>query len=262
MKPILCIFIIILLASCGYDRFGTLEKDDFSERYKMPNSGLVSLYESYIDRPKVLLQNSVFEGYVTATDDNGNFFRSFIIEDATGAVEICAGFYDLNNHYPIGRRIIIHAYGLYVGKYNGVMQLGVAIYPYSAYKVEEFGTPNILNEYVTRDTLFKTIKPLNREIEQLREKHCGRVVRIENLKAEEINVSWDNGSDTYNTTGTVAFTDSNGNRIVVATSAYADFAATKVPEKTVTLTGILMFGKFSGNQKCFVLKLRSLDDVE
>ena len=46
------------------------------------------------------------------------------------------------------------------------------------------------------------------------------------------------------------------------TSGYASFAGDTVPAGRVTLTGILMYGKFGGTREVFALKLRDGNDVE
>lgn len=62
-------------------------------------------------------------------------------------------------------------------------------------------------------------------------------------------------------TGTAMFRDIDGGRIAVVTSGYAAFAGERIPTGKVTLTGILMYGKFDGGSDCFALKFRDLDDV-
>lgn len=250
------------LVSCGYDRFGGMDADDFGTNHILPNADLSVLYENYRGEPFYIRENMVFEAYVTSSDETGNFFRSFVVEDVTGAVEIRAGFYDIYNYYQPGRRVLIKAKGLAVGKYNGIMQLGSRINTYSAYRVEEFGTPAYLEDYIVRDTCFKEIKPIKVLITELNEKYCGRLVKIDGLTAEKDNICWSDGADEFTSSGVVAFTDSEGNRIFVTTSAYADFAEDKVPSGIVSLTGILMYGKFIAGQNSYAIKLRGLNDVE
>lgn len=50
--------------------------------------------------------------------------------------------------------------------------------------------------------------------------------------------------------------------VAVVTSGYASFAGDTVPAGRVTLTGILMYGKFGGTREVFALKLRDGNDVE
>ncbi|HAD56168.1 MAG TPA: hypothetical protein DCG00_01680 [Alistipes sp.] len=63
-------------------------------------------------------------------------------------------------------------------------------------------------------------------------------------------------------TGTVWFRDAAGDSVAVVTSGYASFAGDTVPAGRVTLTGILMYGKFGGTREVFALKLRDGNDVE
>lgn len=252
----------MLFVSCGYDRFDTLNTGDFGKDQVLPNADIALLYNNYHEEPFTIHENIVLEAYVTSSDESGNFFRSFIVEDSTGAIEIRAGFYDTYDSYQIGRRIIINTKGLAVGKYNGVLQLGSRINSYSDYRVEEFGTPVLLDDYILRDTCFNDIQPMRKRIYELCETECGRLVKIDGVVATESNVCWDNGSDAFTSSGAVTFSDIDGNQIIVSTSTYADFASEKVPTDTIVLTGILMYGKFINGQKAFALKLRNLNDVE
>lgn len=66
-------------------------------------------------------------GNVTTSDREGNFFRSFFIEDETGAVEIRAGLYDLHAVYRLGQQVTVVADSLTLGLTGGVLQLGLPV---------------------------------------------------------------------------------------------------------------------------------------
>ena len=173
-KIFVCILSGVLTVACGYDRFGTLGPGDLEGSGTLPDADLALLREHFYGDPFVVQEDLTVGGYVVSDDRAGNFFRSFIIDDGSGAVEIRAGFYDLHAYCQRGRRIVIHARGLAVGMYNGVVQLGAGVNDWSAYRVEEFGSRVLLDRCMERDTLFREVPPLEPGIGGLEERYCGR----------------------------------------------------------------------------------------
>ena len=114
-KIFVCILSGVLTVACGYDRFGTLGPGDLEGSGTLPDADLALLREHFYGDPFVVQEDLTVGGYVVSDDRAGNFFRSFIIDDGSGAVEIRAGFYDLHAYCQRGRRIVIHARGLAVG---------------------------------------------------------------------------------------------------------------------------------------------------
>lgn len=256
----------LLLTACGYDRFGDMGRDDIPKVETLPNADLALLYDNWYGEPFTVHDGLMFEGYVTSDDSDGNFFTTFIIDDGTAAVEVRAGFYDLHAYCQRGRRVVLHAEGLAVGMYNGIIQIGAAVNDYSAYRVEEFGSHILLDRVLERDARFAETLPLEVYIKALDASLCGRLVRISGLvhMPQDGLVTWAQPADgdMQPETGTAMFRDIDGGRIAVVTSGYAAFAGERIPTGKVTLTGILMYGKFDGGSDCFALKFRDLDDVE
>lgn len=257
---------LLMMVSCGYDRFGDMDREDFGGTDMLPDTDLSMLRDNYFGTPYTINQPLTIGGYVTANDLSGNFFRSFVIDDGTGSIEVNAGFYDLHNYYQVGRRVVIRAEGLAVGMYNGVIQLGYKINSYGAHRVEEFGSRHVMERYVTRDVLFSAPEPMPLDIVSVEDSYCGRLVRIGNLHAteEDAGQTWayPASGGAPPAMGLRAFCDTAGNTIAVTTSGYASFAGETVPAGTVAITGILMKGKFGGGADVFAVKLRDLADVE
>ncbi len=241
-----------------------VDRGDFTPAGILPNADLSLLADHWYGEPVAIRQDLVFAGTVTANDGSGNFFRSFIVDDGTGAVEVKAGFYDLHNLYPVGRRVVIRALGLALGEYNGVMQLGAAINGYSSYRVEEFGTAVMLDRHVVRDTVSAPPAAIPCSAAALDGIDAGRLVEMGPLRsAADAPECWAVEEDTvYSSYAVVCFSDAAGDTVRVATSRYADFAAERVPRGDVMLTGIVLRGTFGGHAHTTVIKLRDRNDVE
>lgn len=266
MRLIAAIF-VLLLTGCGYDRFDTISRDDIDGTDMLRNCDIALLRENYFGNRIVIQEDIVITGWVTANDLSGNWYRSFMIDDGTGAVEIRAGLYGTHLLYGEGRRIVVSLKGLAVGSYDGVLQLGRKINHYSDWQVEEFGARAIIDEYVIRDSSVGNVSPLDMGIPELNTGYAGRLVRIGPVTVDTAGlngITWADagGADTGPSTGTVRFYDTDGGRIDVVTSGYADFARAPVPTGKVWLTGILLYGKFDGGSERFGLRLRGLNDVQ
>lgn len=265
LPMIACYVTLISFVSCGYDRFGELSpsvKEDVSA-----NARLDLLMQKYSGAAYTVADDLVFAGWVTANDFSGNFFRTFIIQDRWGAVEIDAGFYDLHNEYPVGQRVVVRAKGLAAGQYNGVIQIGRTVNPYSSYRVESFSHPAVMGGYISVNGIEPgAVNPETREISSLTASDCGKLLKIEDLllHEDERGSTWafPGDSTTDPQEGVRTFSDSEENIVAVVTSGYAGFAGEYIPEGTVSLTGILMYGKFGASKERFALKLRDLKDVE
>ena len=101
----------LLAAGCGYDDFG--EPHPADETAPLPNMSVATLRERCAVGPVAFSGSGVvLSGYVTTSDRADNFYRMLMLEDNSGAVEVCAGLYDLHNDYPVGCRLTLSADGL------------------------------------------------------------------------------------------------------------------------------------------------------
>lgn len=66
----------------------------------------------------------VISGRVISSDEAGNVFKSLVIQDETAALAMSINSYNLYLNYRVGQEIVIDATGMYIGKYNGLQQLG------------------------------------------------------------------------------------------------------------------------------------------
>lgn len=248
--------LMFVLAACT----GEETIDALREVPTLPNADLALLRQLYDGRSFVVAEDMVFEGYVTANDRSGNFFRSFIVDDGTAAVEVRAGFYELHALYPLGRRVVLHARGCAVGMYNGIVQIGPRINSANSSRVDEFGFQWMLDRCLDRDTKFFNVEPVPYG-EAVAEGACGRLVNTGKVKRiVESPAVWAGGTD-YGSTASTFFRNAGGDTLCVVTSTYASFADTAIPNDSISISGILMYGNF-GHGSRYAIKLRDLDDIQ
>ena len=255
MRGLLYMFILLVaLSGCRYDDFGEWYFMPSGKLY--PNMDICDVRALYKGSPAVVNNDVILAGYVIANDVSGNFYRTFVIDDGTGAIEIRAGLYNLKNLFPVGRYVAVRASGLTVSDYNSVLQIGLA--PEGGSSLPQyFGHELILDRYVYRGDEMKTVSPLSLTADLLSPELCGRLVSLSGLKLKDGEEPIWASQDSYASYSNRVFVDRDANEIAVMTSKYADFAGNDIPAGEITVTGILMME----NNKRYILKMRDINDV-
>ena len=216
------------------------------------NISIAHLRKMVGDRTVHFEQDLVIGGYVTTSDREGNFYRTFCIDDGTAGVEIMAGMYDLHRIYPEGYYVTVRLNGCSAGVQNGVLQVGTRAAAYSNYPTDYFHSRVLIDKHLKRYDLISPVAPIPLRVEQLAQDYCGQLVNVPSLKlvvAPEGGI-W---------SGYCTFADENGNRVAVYCSPYADYAQQEVPTDRVSITGILQRGEVDG-EEMYILKMRYESD--
>ena len=66
----------------------------------------------------------IVAGRVITSDEGGNIFKSITIQDETAALTFSVNTYNLFLNYRIGQELVVDLTGMYIGKYNGLQQIG------------------------------------------------------------------------------------------------------------------------------------------
>lgn len=253
MKRVLCILFCSLVVGCGYDRFGPPHMD--LDEPPFPNVTIAQLRSQYGGVPLHLAGSGVvFAGCVTSCDRAGNFSRSIVIEDGTGAIEIMAGLYDLHSAYPRSQTITVIPDSLVLGMRNGMLQIGLpSIDGYN--DVGYMQHRLIVDRHLFRSQIYDPVVAVKVNIGELSDEMMGCLVRIEGMVLDSL---YENGTLWE---GDLKFRTSLSDSIYVTTSQYATFASEAVPRSAVAVTGILCARK-QANKLIYQIKMRDLADVE
>lgn len=199
---------------------------------------------------------------VVSSDESGNIYKALYIQDETGALCLSIDRNNLYNEYRVGQEVVLSVSGMYIGKYNGLQQLGQPEYTESfgweaAFMNYEFflqhmrlnGMPDV-SKIDTIDVNLGELPTSGDELIRLQ----GQLVRLRNVHFEEAD-----GFNTFSdpdasTNRTIA--DANGNTIIMRNSSYADFQGELLPMGSGDIIGIL---GYYGTDWQFVL--RSTDDL-
>lgn len=189
----------------------------------------------------------IVSGRVISCDSTGNIYKSLIIQDKTAAMAISIDTTKLYMNYPVGEEVLIDLTGCYVGKYNGLFQMGkpnpyngtyeISFMKYSAFAAasQRNGLPNVTDV----DTLATTISEvLSWTSEADIIKNQSRLIRLDSVSfVGGGTLTWaDNGNNVNRT-----LRDKTGQTLTVRNSGYASFGRDVMPAGTGSVVCILSY---------------------
>ncbi|MBR4149105.1 MAG: hypothetical protein IKT94_03090 [Rikenellaceae bacterium] len=241
-------FATLLIVGCDYDRFDPIEPRDETEW--VPNAELSDVRHSFAVATTIR-EDMVITGRVVTSDEGGNFYRTLVIEDATGALELMIGMDYLYRTYPVGSLLAVRLQGLAIDEYNGVLRVGLQPESWDYRTTSYMSHQAIVDRYVYRANSLVAPEPKRLSAGELTKHLCGRLVTVENLRADDEAATWAEGRYTSYR----KFRDERSDSIYVQTSPYARFAAQELPSDEVSITGVLYYGEVSGGRKTFIIKM-------
>lgn len=209
----------------------------------------------------------IVHGTVISSDATGNIYKSLMINDGTAALTVAVNGYDLYQSYQYGQEVYINVTGLYIGGYNGLMQLGgLGSYngnPSMTFMTEdEMTTHAQQNGWGTAENAAKYI--IETDIPELiaakasaegLQNWQSRLVKIDGLTFE------DAGQQFAPTATTNRYLkDAAGNRINLRCSSYSDFAKDVIPAGTGSVTAILSY--YGNDWQMLLIDLDGLQGFE
>lgn len=245
LLPLVCT--VLLLTGCYDSRFGEPEP---AAPTQLKTVTIRKLCDTHTGTTYVATGDIHVRGVVTASDEGGNFYQTFCIEQDGAGLEVMAGIGSLHNDFPVGCRVQIRLTGLAVGRSYGVVQIGRAPATGSGYATDYLGSPAAVNAACIRESeTLEAVSATRRTIGELSPALCGTLVRIEGLRYTPEGLS----DGTW--AGYKRFTDARGAEIYTYVRTYAGFADHEVPVGVCALTGIL---QQTGTR--YSLKLRDEND--
>lgn len=225
------------------------------------------------------------KGVVTGNDAEGNIYNEIALQDETGGILVCIAQGGLCGQMQVGQEILIDLGGLYIGTYRSQPQIGVpytstsasgakSTYPSRIARAEWqtrfklIGKPDA-TKLVAKEFDYESLKGNETELY----KYAGCLV-----KATGVGFAKADGKTTYAPKSEGASTgygvmrafknmttgkDYTTNEFGVRTSCYSDFAAEKLPEGKLTVTGILTCYKSQTRYKATAqILMRQQSDVQ
>ena len=207
-----------------------------------------------LDEYEQITTDAVLSAIVISDDEAGNFFKQLVIADATGGIEMRIEMTDIHNVYPVGRKIYLRAKGLWLGDYNGLIQLGAGVDPVTGdlIRIPE----SLLAEFLVPATYNNPVVPALKTIDQLSLSDVSTLVRFENVQFTSADAGETYADPVLQQSLNRDIEDCTKKNLIVRSSGFASFAGELTPEGNGTLTGVL--GIFGSD---YQIMIRDLEDV-
>jgi hypothetical protein len=228
-----------------------------------PNSTIRDLKARHTSSSDVELitDDVIIKGIVIADDKSGNYFKSLVIQDATGGILIRLEGSSLYTAYPVGMELVIKCKGLYLGDYNGLIQLGG--------DVDNSGTfPSILtipsslfNTYLVKGSTGNVVTPkvvtpamLTTSMQDTLQ---NTLIKLEGFEFAAADTSKTYATPTPPTSVNFVIKNCGGNTITLRNSGFANFVSVNVPNGNGSIVSV--YTVFGSTKQ---LTIRDTSDVK
>lgn len=185
-----------------------------------------------------ITDDMIIVGVVIADDESGNFYKTIVIQDNSGGMEVKINATDQYVKYPVGRRLFIKCKGLTLGDYNGVVQIGGGTYDNNGSPALGGIEQALLDTYILpgKYNQFVTAKKLN--INELTNADVSTLVELSDVEFINADAGKTYSDAVGKTTQNRTIEDCNKNLVVLRTSGYASFAGDVTPTGKGKLTAV------------------------
>jgi len=226
------------------------------------------LYTTAGDTPIFVENGLAFKGYVSSSDQTGNFFKEVFLQDSpdnpTTGIKLIINQVDSYNQYNVGREVYVRLTGLYIGEErvgSDVITIG------GTTETDQFGTTVArLTENQRATKIFRSettaeIVPKVQSFSQISSEDIGVFVKFENVQfADNLNgARYFDPSQDFDTQRTLQACDGFGySNFKLETSSFASFKEALLPTGNGSIAGVIAK---TFDASAFILALNNLDDV-
>lgn len=212
---------------------------------------------------RVVNEQSMIVGRVTSSDRDDNFYRTMMVQDQSGGIEVVVGLDRLHTTYPEGLLVALNIEGCTLGYRYGTLQVGSSAPSYENYDVDYLHSYIDLHRVITRSNDIEILEPAPHTIAELREDMCGELVEVSRLRLiASTSIDTLRNESLANATwrGYALFCDEANDTLLVFTRDYAAYANNTIPHSIRALRGIVQHGKHRNGREYYQLKMRYAED--
>lgn len=222
---------------------------------------IADLLDLYSGQATLIESDIVVKGYVSSSDQTGNFYKEFYMQDApenpTAALGVSLNQVDSYNQFNKGREVYIKLKGLYLGENSSdVLTIGGQL---DGTNLEEM-TANQIPNHVFRSANSMDIVPLVLIPSAVNDSHLGMFVTFENMQFPSA-LEGETFVDPFDDFDTrhIMVSCENGSEFRLETSSFASFKQVPLPtEGRGSISGVITQG-FGGSPR--VMVLNTTDDI-
>ena len=182
----------------------------------------------------------IISGIVVGDDRNGNLYKQICIQDSTAGITINLSGSNLYIDYPIGRRVFIKCKGLYISDDNRLIELGILDNTIPASPSLAAIPSTLFDSFLVKGTVGNTVIPKQIPINQFNDSLQSMLIQIKDsvqFVATDTALTFaDVSANKASVNRTIA--DCAGNKAIVYTSGYSNFAGVKTPSGKGLITAL------------------------
>ncbi|MDO5396086.1 MAG: DUF6359 domain-containing protein [Bacteroidales bacterium] len=235
---------------------------DLKKAFWQDETNYIAGMENVEDAPKTPIgvkedgSHYIIKGVVVSSDEASNVFKSLVIQDKTAAIALSINSYNLYLNYRMGQEVVLDVTGMFIGKYNGLLQIG---YPewYSNGNCWEasFMAPEVARKHIELNGWPSAAAIDTLEINSFSDipSNPDGLMRYQSRLVKFNDVHFDNGGketfSTYHSSGVnQSIIDNDGNSLPVRTSGYSNFWNKTLPTGQGDVVCILSYYGTTGWQ--------------
>jgi len=203
-----------------------------------------------------ITEDIIIRGVVVSNDQAGNFFKVLILQDETGGIDIQIDRVALHDDYPVGREVYVKCQGLFMGDNNGTIQLGASVDAANNNRVTRI-PDNLRRLYLFRGRRNQDASPRPATINTLTSERISTLVRLDGIQFINADVGQTLADVVNQFSRNLTLEDCEGNRILIRTSGFAEFANFRAPEGKGSITAV--YTVFGNDRQLFI---RDVDDIQ
>ena len=272
------------LSSCmdgGYDAVTDQQMDaaygnqEVKETNRITIKDLKAKYNSTVfassNTYQQIKEPTQLRGWVTGNDIQGNIYSEITMEDESGeGILICISQGGLFGALPVGAEIIVELKDLYIGGYGKQPEIGT---PYTNSNGKTYVSrmnPRLWQQHYKRIGFKENVQASDFDLSKIKDEaylqaNCGKLMTLKNVsfqKGGTATYAPEAEKDAANCVPRYLKDETAGKNIAQAslqirTSTYAKFAAEKLPEGKLNITGV-----FTRYTDTWQVLIRDLDDVK
>jgi hypothetical protein len=207
----------------------------------VPQTGEVSIayLKSLCENRMVEIHSDItISGVVVANDWLGEYYKSFVIMDETGGIQVALDMYDIYRHIPIFSRVTIFCNGMTLGRVGGKIELGM--WPTSDFIVDNIPA-DMVGRYIRVEGAASEPESVRRsEIGELSLQDITTVVQFDNVRVPDRGRgTWCEMVDGVWVDTVRVIEDLAGGSLSVRIRGGCDYAGDRIPDGKFSVKGIV-----------------------
>jgi DNA/RNA endonuclease YhcR with UshA esterase domain len=199
----------------------------------------------------------IIAGTVVLDDRSGNYYKTLVIQDSTGGIEVKFNDGYLYTSMPVGRTIYIRLKGLILSDYNGLTQLIGSVIEEAGVKKATGLTLAQVREKVVKGN-YSDKPPVGKPvfINALNDNMISTLIQLNDVEFVKADTGRTYADAVALNSVNRTLEDCSGHKLLLRSSGYANFAASLTPGKKGVVTGVLSV--YNGT---YQFTIRDLTDV-